>query len=377
MRWHRVMAIARKEVIQIRRDLRSLLLILAMPLLLMLAFGYGVSFDIKHIPVFVYDREGSQQSQDLLKHFQASEYFSVVQSVASYAELVQALDAGWCRVAIVVPSDFSEKLKTGGPVGVQALLDATDNNTANVSIGYGEAVIQTYNRKVQLEWLQRHGQLTLQPAVSVDARTWFNEDLESTANIVPGVIAIVMAVIGSFLTSLTIAREWERGTMEQLMSTPVTPLEVMVGKLVPYFVIGLFDTALCAGIGVWWFLVPFRGQWSVFVFSATLFLTVVLSLGYCISVVAKSQLAASQTALLATFLPAFLLSGFIYPIDQMPSVIQLITRLIPARYFMTISRDVFLKGTSIALLRDELLALGIFAALLTLLATRAFHKKLS
>jgi drug efflux transport system permease protein len=377
MQWHRLNAIARKEVIQIRRDLRSLLIIVAMPLLLMHAFGYGVSFDIKHIPVFVYDREGSQQSQDLLKHFQASEYFSVVQSVASYAGLVQALDAGWCRVAIVIPSDFSEKLKTGGPVGVQALLDATDNNTANVSVGYSEAVIQSYNRKVQLEWLQRHGQITLQPAVSVDARTWFNEDLESTANIVPGVVAIVMAVIGSFLTSLTIAREWERGTMEQLVSTPVTPLEVMIGKLVPYFVIGLFDTALCAGIGIWWFDVPFRGHWSVFLFSSTLFLTVVLSLGYFISVVAKSQLAASQAALIATFLPAFLLSGFIYPIDQMPAGIQVITHLIPARYFMTISRDVFLKGTSIDLIFNELLALGIFALLLTFLATRAFHKKLS
>ena len=377
MRWHRLKAIARKEVIQIWRDLRSLLLIVAMPLLLMLAFGYGVSFDIKHIPVYVYDREGSQQSQDLLKHFQASEYFNVVESVASYSALVQALDAGWCRVAIVIPSDFSEQLKTGGPVGVQALLDATDNNTANVSISYSETVIQTYNRQVQLEWLQRHGLSTRQPAVSVDARTWFNEDLESAANIVPGVIAIVMAVIGSFLTSLTIAREWERGTMEQLMSTPVTPLEVMVGKLLPYFVIGLFDTALCAGIGIWWFHVPFRGQWSVFVFSSILFLMVVLSLGYFISVVAKSQLAASQTALIATFLPAFLLSGFIYPIDQMPAVIQLITHLIPARYFMTIIRDVFLKGTSIALFREELLALGLFAAILTWLATRAFHKKLS
>ncbi|HLZ32512.1 MAG TPA: ABC transporter permease [Nitrospira sp.] len=377
MRWHRLNAIARKEVIQIRRDIRSLLLIVAMPLLLMVAFGYGVSFDIKHIPVFVYDREGSQQSQDLLKHFQASEYFRVVQSVTSYSEVVEALDAGWCRVAVVIPSDFSEKLKTAEPVGVQALVDATDNNTANVSVGYSEAVIQSYNRKLQLEWLQSHGQITLQPAVSVDARTWFNEDLESTANIVPGVVAIVMAVIGSFLTSLTIAREWERGTMEQLVSTPVTPLEVMIGKLVPYFVIGLFDTALCAGIGIWWFHVPFRGQWSVFVFSSTLFLTVVLSLGYLISVVAKSQLAASQAALIATFLPAFLLSGFIYPIDQMPAVIQLITHLIPARYFMTISRDVFLKGTSIDLIFDELLALAIFAFLLTFLATRAFHKKLS
>jgi ABC-2 type transport system permease protein len=377
MRWHRLAAIILKEVIQIRRDLPSLLITVAMPLLLMLAFGYGVSFDIKHIPLYVYDREGSQQSQDFLKHFQASEYFTVVRSVSSYSALNQAIDAGLCRLAIVIPSDFSEKLKTGGPVSIQALLDATDNNTANVSTSYSEAVIQSYNKQILLEWLHRHGQVRIQPPLSVDARTWFNEDLESTANIVPGVIAIVMAVIGSFLTSLTIAREWERGTMEQLLSTPVTPLEVMAGKLVPYFVIGLIDTALCAGVGVWWFQVPFRGQWSVFFVGSTLFLMVVLSLGYFISVVAKSQLAASQAALIATFLPAFLLSGFIYPIDQMPPVIQAITHIIPARYFMTIIRDVFLKGTSIPLLLDDLLALALFALLLTVIATRAFHKKLS
>jgi ABC-2 type transport system permease protein len=374
MRWHRLAAIIRKEVIQIRRDLPSLLITVAMPLLLMLVFGYGVSFDIKHIPLYVYDREGSQQSQDFLKHFQASEYFTVVRSVSSYSALNQAIDAGLCRLAIVIPSDFSEKLKTGGPVSIQALLDATDNNTANVSTSYSEAVIQSYNKQILLEWLHRHGQVRIQPPLSVDARTWFNEDLESTANIVPGVIAIVMAVIGSFLTSLTIAREWERGTMEQLLSTPVTPLEVMAGKLVPYFVIGLIDTALCAGVGVWWFQVPFRGQWSVFFVGSTLFLMVVLSLGY---LVAKSQLAASQAALIATFLPAFLLSGFIYPIDQMPPVIQAITHIIPARYFMTIIRDVFLKGTSIPLLLDDLLALALFALLLTVIATRAFHKKLS
>jgi ABC-2 type transport system permease protein len=217
----------------------------------------------------------------------------------------------------------------------------------------------------------------IQPPLSVDVRTWFNEDLESMNNIVPGVVAIVMAVIGSFLTSLTIAREWERGTMEQLISTPVTSLEVMIGKLVPYFLIGMLDTGLCAGMGVWWFHVPFRGQWSVFLISSTLFLMVVLSLGYVISVVARSQLAASQAALLATFLPAFLLSGFIYPIDQMPTVIQLITHIIPARYFMTITRDVFLKGTSIPLLLDDLIALAVFAIVLTVIATRSFKKKLT
>ncbi len=376
MRWHRLTAVVRKEIIQVRRDLPSLLITVAMPVLLMVAFGYGVRFDIKHIPVYVYDREGSQQSQDFLKRFQASDYFDVVKTVDSYHALIDALDAGACRMAIVMPSDFSDRLATGGAVPVQALIDATDNNTANVSMSYSEAVVQAYNRQIQLEWLHRHGRSTLDPPLRVDVRTWFNEDLESTANIVPGVVAIIMAVIGSFLTSLTIAREWERGTMEQLISTPVTPLELMAGKLLPYFAIGLLDTALCAGLAIWWFDVPFRGQWSVFLLSCTLFLVVVLSLGYLLSVVAKSQLAASQAALIATFLPAFLLSGFLYPIDQMPAVIQVLTHIIPARYFMTIIRDVFLKGTPLPLLLDDLLALALFATLLTVVATRAFRKQL-
>jgi drug efflux transport system permease protein len=376
MRWHRLKAIVRKEMIQILRDLPSLVITVGMPIFLLLAFGYGVSFDIKHIPLCVFDREGSQRSQDFLKHFQASEYFNVVKTVNNFPDLVHAIDAGSCRLAIVIPHDYSQMLRAGGPVSVQALLDAADNNTANVSISYSEAVIQAYNGRIQFEWLQSQGQSGIQPSLRVDARTWFNEDLESMVNIVPGVVAIVMSVIGSFLASLTIAREWERGTMEQLISTPITPLELMLGKLVPYFLIGMLDTALCAGMAVWWFQVPFRGQWSVFLFSSTLFLMVVLSLGYFISVVAKSQLAASQVALIATFLPAFLLSGFIYPIDQMPEVIQLITHVIPARYFMTITRDVFLKGTSIPLFLDELLALAVFALLLTVIATRAFHKKL-
>jgi ABC-2 type transport system permease protein len=227
--------------------------------------------------------------------------------------------------------------------------------------------------------LQRHGLAgasTASAPIRVDARTWFNENLESSAGIVPGVVVMVMAVVGTFLTSLTIAREWERGTMEQLISTPVTSMEVMLGKLAPYFVIGMLDTTLCAVLGVLWFDVPFRGRWSVFFLSSTLFLIVVLSLGYFFSVVGKSQMAANQMAMLATFLPTFLLSGFIFPIDQMPVPVQVISWLLPARYFMTIIRSVFLKGTSLAQLQTNLLALAVFAALLALLATRAFHKRL-
>ncbi len=377
MRWNRFAALARKEVIQIRRDARSLLIVVAMPIMMMMLLGYGVSLDIKHIPTYVFDREGSQQSQDLLKRFQASEYFEVVQSVESYAALVRAIDAGRCQLGVVVPHDFSRQLQAGRTTQVQALVDATDDNTANLIFGYTEAVVRSFSQEVQLDWLGRLGQSQVQVPLSVDARIWFNENLESKAFIVPGVVAIVMAVIGTFLTALTIAREWERGTMEQLISTPVTPLEVMLGKLVPYFAIGLFDTALCTAIGVWWFRIPFRGHVSTLFAASVLFLVVVLGLGYFISVVAKTQLAASQTALVATFLPAFLLSGFIFSIDQMPAPIRALTHIVPARYYVATLKSIFLKGATTATLKWEMLALVVFALVVGTVATRVFRKKLS
>jgi ABC-2 type transport system permease protein len=184
-------------------------------------------------------------------------------------------------------------------------------------------------------------------------------------------------VIGAFLTSLTIAREWERGTMEQLISTPVTPLEIMLGKLAPYFIIGMFDVIVCALIAIYWFHVPFRGSFLTLLASSAMFMVVVLSLGFFISVIAKSQLAASQIALLVTFLPAFLLSGFLYSIEQMPLVLQWITRILPARYYVSVLKKIFLKGTPTALLYADLVPLAAFTLVLALLAIRAFHKKLA
>jgi ABC-2 type transport system permease protein len=376
MSWHRLAAIARKELIQIWRDSRSLGIVLVMPLAMMLLFGYGVNLDIKHIPVCVFDREGSQQSQDLLKRFQSSEYFNLVRVVDNYPALVHAIDSDQARVGLVVPHDFSERLRTGETASVQAIVDATDDNTANLAIGYTQSVVSGFSEQVQVDWLRQQGRPEPKPPISVDARTWFNEDLESRAFIVPGVLALVMSVIGAFLTSLTIAREWERGTMEQLVSTPVTPLEIMLGKLAPYFVIGMLNTALCAAVGIWWFEVPFRGRFVTLFASSALFMMAVLGLGFFISVIGKSQLAASQMALVATFLPAFLLSGFLFSIDQMPAVIRAITHVIPARYFVTILKSVFLKGSGLELLEGELLALALFAAALTLIATHSFKKRL-
>jgi drug efflux transport system permease protein len=377
MSWNRFAAVARKEVLQIRRDTRSLIVVLIMPVILVLLFGYGVSLDLKHLPIYVYDQEGSQQSQDLLKRFQASDYFQVVRVADSYPQLVRALDDGRARMALVIPWDFSQQLENGGTVKIQALVDATDDNTANVLISYAQAVVESYSRSVQLDWSRRQGRADFAAPLAVEARTWFNEDLESRAFILPGVLALVMSVIGALLTSLTIAREWERGTMEQLVSTPVTPLEVLLGKLVPYFVIGMLATGVCTALAIGWFGVPFRGSLWALLLSTALFLVVVLCMGYLISVITKSQLAASQVALLAAFLPAFLLSGFLFAIEQMPAFIRAVTWIVPARYYTSLLKAIFLKGVPLATLSGQLVALVIFALLLAAVSTRAFRKRLA
>jgi ABC-2 type transport system permease protein len=372
-----MLAVAKKEVIQILRDSRSLMIVIVMPAVLMLLFGYGVSLDLKGLPVYVYDRDGSQQSQDLLKRFQASEYFHVDKAVNNYADLTRALDDGHAKMGIVIPWDFSERLQKGGVVQVQALVDATDDNTANVLTGYAQAVVQAYSSEVQLKWLRRRGLQLESAPISVDTRTWYNEDLESSSFIIPGVLALVMSVIGAFLTSLTVAREWERGTMEQLISTPVSASEILLGKLAPYFVLGMADTILGAMIAIYWFRVPFRGSFITLLISSAMFLVVVLSLGFFISVMAKNQFAASQIALLVTFLPAFLLSGFLFAIEQMPVALQWITHVIPARYYVSVLKKIFLKGTPTAMLYADLIPLALFTVVLAVLATRSFHKRLS
>jgi ABC-2 type transport system permease protein len=372
----RLLAVARKEVLQILRDTRSLAIVVVMPITLMLLFGYGVNLDLKQLPVFVYDQDGSQQSQDLLKRFQNTRYFHIVRAVDNIPAIEHALDSGEAKMGIVIPWNFSQRLSQGGAVQVQALVDATDDNSANVLMGYAQGVVQGYSTSIQIGWLQARG-LTLQPVpINIATRTWYNEDLESSAFIIPGVLALVMSVIGAFLTSLTIAREWERGSMEQLISTPVTAMEIMLGKLTPYFVLGMIDVAVCAVLAIAWFHVPFRGSYITLAFSSALFLVAVLLLGFVISVVAKSQLAASQIALIITFLPAFLLSGFLFSIEQMPVALQVITRIFPARYYVTLLKKIFLKGTPAAMLTADLLPLAGFTVALAIVATRSFHKRL-
>jgi ABC-2 type transport system permease protein len=326
--------------------------------------------------MFAFDREGSQQSQDLLKRFQSSEYFNLIATVRDYDALATALDNGRCQLAIVIPHDFSARLRDGRGVKVQALVDGSDSNTAQLAIGYAQGVVGAYGARVQAEFFRKSHAPSVNPSLSIDARTWFNEELESKNFIVPGVAAIVMTVVGTLLTSLTIAREWERGTMEQLISTPVTAMEIIVGKLIPYFALGMFDTAVCATIAVWWFDVPFRGSIVTLTVGSGLFLTVILGLGFWISVFTKNQLAASQIGLVAAFLPSMLLSGFTFPIEQMALGVQPVTYIVAARYYIVILKSVFLRGTGLGALAGPSFALIVYTILIVFLAKLSFHKSL-
>ena len=372
----RLGAIAKKELLQVLRDPRSLMIALLMPLVQMMMLGYGVSLDIKHVPLCTWDREASQQSENLIKEFSASQYFEIVKVLGNYRQLTRAIDAGDCRIAIVIPPDFSLRLNDGGAASVQAIVDATDDNSASVAAGYAQAVVAAFSTQVQLEATSMQGNMAVIAPLTVQSRVWFNEDLESKNFIIPGLCAMILALVGAQLTSLTVSREWERGTMELLISTPITPMEVMLGKLLPYFVIGLLDAGLCIVLALFWFQVPFRGTFFTLFVTTALFLVVVLGIGYLISVSIRSQLGASQIALLLTMLPTTLLSGYAFPIDQMPAPIQAVTYLVHARYYVTILKGVFLKGLGLTQLAMPILALTLYAAIIALFAARAFRKTL-
>jgi ABC-2 type transport system permease protein len=377
MRLRRVTAIAVKELLQVWRDPRSLMMALLMPVMQMLLLGYGLNLDIAHIPVCTFDQEGSQFSQSLLKRFQASRYFDLAETLGSDAAIARAIDHGRCKLAVVIPADFSRQIAGTGRASVQAIVDATDDNTASLATAYARAVVVGFSRDVQIDLAQRRGATALPQPVAAQSRVWFNEDLQSRNFIIPGIVALVLALVGAQLTSLTIAREWERGTMELLLSTPVTPMELMVGKLIPYFMIGLVDAAICLGLALFLFDVPFRGAFSTLFLTSSLFLVVVLSIGYLLSVSIRSQIGASQMALFLTVMPISLLSGYAFAIDQMPAAIRALTYVVYARYFVTILKAVFLKGSGIIALWAPILALVIYAAAVATLAARAFRRQLS
>jgi len=373
MRIARLLAVARKEVIQIRRDPRSLGMAFVIPMILLFLFGYALTLDVDNLKTIVYDQDRTAASRDFLARFEESGYFTVVATARNYGDLEWALDSGKAQVALVIPRNFARDMDLGRQVPVQALLDGSDSNTATIALAYLTGIVSRYSNQIVTE---RAGLARRDPPVENRLRVWYNPELQSKNYIVPGLIAVIMMVIAALLTSLTIAREWERGTMEQLIATPVQVPELVLGKLLPYFGIGFIDVALSALAGTLVFRVPFRGSVALFLGLSLLFLLGALSLGMLISIKAKSQLVASQVAMVVTFLPSFLLSGFMFDIGNMPGWLQVITHAFPARYFVTILKGIFMKGIGLRMLGVEAAFLALFALIVTAAANRKFQKNL-
>jgi ABC-2 type transport system permease protein len=373
----RIKALVKKEFIQMSRDVRSLMGALFIPLLMIFLFGYALSLDVDRIPVVVLDRDETPVSRDFSHRVVDSRYFSLVRHLNTDREIDRVLARGDALMALVIPADFAAGVKRGVPVPVQVIIDGSDSNTATMAMGYLKAVAAGFDMGIQEKRLQRAGLKMVDMPLEGRVRVWFNPELKSRNFIIPGLTGVIMMAICSLMTALSVSREKETGTLEQLISTPISSMELLLGKLLPYVVVGLADLALVVGAGVLIFGVPFRGSYLLLLLISLVFLTGTLSWGLFISVISRSQLQASQIAVLSAFLPSFLLSGFIYPIENMPAALQVITFIVPARYFVEILKGLFLQGVGFSVLWPQVLALIIYAAAVFNLARRKFNMRIA
>ncbi len=375
MNWRRTRAVARKECLHVLRDPRSLMIALALPALLLLLFGYALSLDVDRIPTLIYDSDQTSHSRELIARFEGSRFFEVLGSTDDYASIERRIDSGECLLAVIIPDHFSADLLRGKTAQIQILIDGSDSNTASIGRGYAEALVGAYSLSLLSETAA--GGAVSGPPVEAQLRVWYNSELESRNYIVPGLLAVILMIIAALLTSLTIAREWEMGTMEQLLSTPLRPAELVLGKMSAYFVVGAVDTLTAVLIGVTLFEIPLRGSLLFLALSCFIFLFGTLCWGILLSALTRNQLMAYQMGTVTTFLPAFLLSGFIYAIEDMPVPIQVFTHIVPARYFVHILKGILLKGVGFEILAAELGFLIAFAALVFFLATRKLKQKIA
>jgi drug efflux transport system permease protein len=366
----RLRGLIRKEFLQILRDPSSIAISFVLPVVLLLLFGYGVSLDARHVPIALVVDQPDAGTASFTGSFRHLLYFDPVM-MPDMHEAEQAMLEGRVNAIVHLRGDFGRRLYRSGGTPVQVIVNGVNANTARIIIGYGSGV--------WANWLQQYARangLDAQAPVQVEQRVWFNSELRSRDYLVPGLIAIIMTLIGALLTALVVSREWERGTMESLMSTPVHIAEIMLGKVIPYFVLGTGGMLLSVAMAVWLFAVPLRGSFLLLFAVASLFLLVALGMGLLISTVARNQFVASQIALIVTFLPAFLLSGFIFEISSMPRVVQLITHVIPARYFVSLLHTLFMAGDIWAVIWPNTLALAVMALLFFGLVRRISRKRL-
>ena len=374
----RIGPIAGKEFRHILRDWRSLAMVLALPLIMVLLFGYAITFDINDIRLAVHDADRSPQSRALLDSFTSSGYFRIIGYAPSEEDLGHFIDHGWAQIALSIPVNYGRNLLENGTSSVAVIVDGTAPNNANIASGYVDAILAGQRVAYGLDLMQTLGvtQPPKLPPINLTPRFWYNSEMRSQNYIVPGLIATIMMVMTALLTSLTIVRERERGSLELLLATPVRTYEIMVGKVLPYFCIGLFDAAMVAVVGMIAFRIPFAGNVLLFLAGTSLFAFAGLGVGLFISTVAGNQVVAMQMAILSSMLPSFILSGFMFPIRSMPDWVQVITYLATAKYYLIIARGIFLKDAGIDILWPQFLFLAVFAAVALAGSVKKFRKKI-
>lgn len=366
----RLGALSRKELLHMVRDPQVLYLALGMPVLMVLLFGYAVSFDVEDVHIAVLDRDRTPDSRRFGSRLDASDAFEIVREIEDEAEAEALFRKDAVKAVLIVPEGYAKALLRGDAVDLQLLMDGADGTTARVTVGYAAQL-------GQLETLERVGaEIDLEPPLSPRLRTWFNPTMDSAVFVVPGLVAVVLAVLAVLLAALTVAREWERGSMEQLFATPVDRLSVVLGKVLPYVALGILQFLLVMAAGAWLFDVPLRGHFGLVLAAVSLFLVCTLGQGLLISMITKSQQVATQVGAVSSILPALLLSGFLFPIENMPLVLQVISRVVPARYLIEVLRGVFLKGLGLDALWPAFVSLLALGALLIGLTTAKFRRRL-
>ena len=367
----KMLAVAVKEFHQIGRDRRSLLVLLFVPAFFLLLYGYALNFDVQHIRIAVEDDDRSTASRQIVSAFVNSGYFDLIATVRGPREYERLIDRGDARAALVIPSGLERKLIAGQRVPVQVIINGDNSNTAATVMGYALRILQIVSAQLQVQTVARPAV----PAISVEPRVWYNPELRSALFLVPGLIAYIGMISAVISTALSVVREKERGTMEQVRMAPLSTIAYIVGKTLPYFCISMCSSVAIVLASMVLFGLPMNGSWGLLLFSLSLYLAGALGLGLMISTVAESQQAAFQMALLSSFLPTIMLSGFVYPIASMPAPIRAITYIVPARYFLVALRSIVLKGAGITVFWTQLLALAIYATFMLSMAARRLKQQ--
>jgi ABC-2 type transport system permease protein len=368
---NRLFQIMRKELLELRQDPSLFGLVLIAPIMQLILLGYAATTDVRNVPMIVVDQDRSVASRELVSRFDASENFLVVDSLSSIGGIDEYLDSGDAWMALAIPADYGDRVATGRPAVVQVVADGTDANSTNVALGYAGSLVSAYER----ELAARSGAAPATPLVTAEVRVWFNPQLESRIFMVPGILALLLLVITTNLSSMAIVRERELGTLEQLNVTPLARWQLIAGKLLPYAAIGMLDVLLVVAVAVGWFEVPLRGSFWLLLAMCLVYLLSTLGLGLFVSTISRTQQQAMMTASFFFLIPMVFLSGFVFPIENMPEIVQPVTYLVPLRYFLIILRGIFLKGVGLETLWPQALALLAWGLAILGLATLRSSKR--